>query len=73
MKKASEIKDSVGLAEELAFLFRRAGLEVPADRMPGIIAGYAELKDMLVLLRQPRTAANEPSNVYSLETITRGQ
>ncbi len=65
--------DGAGLAAELAFLFKRAGHAVPADRMPGIIAGYTELKAMLDLLRQPRTAANEPANVYSLETITRGK
>ena len=67
------MSDGGGLAAELAFLFMRAGHEVPADRMPGIIAGYGELKAMLELLRQPRTAANEPANVYSLETITRGR
>ncbi len=66
-------QDGDDLAAELAFLFKRAGHDVPADRMSGILAGYAELKVMLALLRQPRTAAHEPANIYSLETITRGE
>lgn len=59
------------LESDLAFLLKHAGHDVPADRMPGLLAGYADLKGMLALLRQPRTAAAEPANVYSLDTITR--
>lgn len=59
------------LAAELAMLFSKAGLDVPADRMPAMIAGYRDLKEMCALVRQPRTAASEPANVFSLETITR--
>lgn len=64
-------KDDGGLEAELEFLLRHAGHRVPEDRMAGMIAGYRDLKVMLDLLRQPRTAANEPANVYRLETITR--
>ena len=61
------------LAAELSFLLKRAGHEVPTDRVPGIVAGYGDLKVMLALVRQPRSAANEPANVYCLDTITRGR
>ena len=59
------------MAAELKDVLKRAGHDVPADRLPSMAGGYKELKIMLELLRQPRTAANEPANVYSLDTITR--
>ncbi len=72
-RKSTGAKSQATLATELAFLLNHAGHDVPADRMTAILAGYRDLKTMLALLRQPRTAANEPANVYSLETITRGE
>ena len=68
---AGAVHDSSALEAELAYMLKRAGHDAPADRLAGMVAGYAELKGMLELLRQPRTAANEPANVYSLDTITR--
>jgi hypothetical protein len=58
---------------ELAALLKRAGLQVPDDRMEAVLAGYVDLKTMCALLRQPRTAAAEPSNTYSLVTLMKGQ
>lgn len=59
------------LEAELKYLASVAGLEIPADRLEGMAFGYKDIKEMLVLVRRPRTAAAEPANVYSLETITR--
>ena len=56
---------------ELDMLMARIGAEVPADRKAGVIAGYKDMKRMVALLRQPRSAAAEPSNVYSLTPFLR--
>lgn len=60
------------LKHELEALLRRAGVTVPEDRMDAVLSGYADLKGMCALLRQPRTAAAEPSNVFSLVTLMKG-
>ncbi|PZO03093.1 MAG: hypothetical protein DCF30_03870 [Hyphomicrobiales bacterium] len=57
---------------ELEVLLRRAGVAVPPDRMEAVLSGYADLKRMCALLRQPRTAAAEPSNTFSLVTLVNG-
>jgi hypothetical protein len=57
---------------ELEVLLRRAGVAVPTDRMEAVLAGYTDLKRMTALLRQPRTAAAEPSNTFSLVTLMKG-
>lgn len=57
---------------ELEMLLRRSGVTVPAERMDAVLSGYADLKRMCALLRQPRTAAAEPSNVFSLVTLMKG-
>lgn len=57
---------------ELEVLLRRAGVAVPVDRMEAVLAGYADLKRMTALLRQPRMAAAEPSNTFSLVTLMKG-
>ena len=51
----------------------RAGIAVPGDRFAAMLTSYTELSGMLETLRQPRTAASEPANIYSLETITRSK
>ena len=60
-----------GLEQEFDVLMRRAGIAVPADRRAGVIAGYTDIKRMAALLRQPRTAADEPSNIYRLAASSR--
>lgn len=60
------------LKQELEVLLARSGVTVPTDRMDAVLAGYAELQRMCALLRQPRTAAAEPSNVFSLVTLMKG-
>jgi hypothetical protein len=37
------------------------------------VAGYKDMKRMTLLLRQPRTEAAEPSNIYSLAGFARSK
>ena len=57
---------------EFDLLMARLGIDVPSDRRVGALAVYLELKRMAVLLRQPRDAESEPSNIFSLDAILRG-
>ena len=57
------------LAAELDMLFSRAGLTVPAERRAQVLVAYTELRDQVELLRGPRTAAAEPSNIFRLHTL----
>jgi hypothetical protein len=60
-----------GLERELDMLLAKAGANVPPDLKAGILAGHRDMKRMTALLRQPRIAASEPSNVFSLTGFTR--
>ena len=64
-------QEDAALEREFDVLMAIAGAEVPADRKAGILAGYKDLKRMTALLRQPRTEAAEPSNIYSLTGFAR--
>jgi hypothetical protein len=66
-------QDDASLEAELDMLMAKAGAAVPADSRAGIIAGYRDLKRMAALLRQPRTAADETSNIYSLKSFVRSK
>ena len=57
------------LAAEFDLLMHRAGLSVPAERRAQMLPAYAELRDQVELLRGPRTAAAEPSNVFRLHPV----
>jgi hypothetical protein len=67
----TEISDEA-LALEFDVFARRAGLDIPTDRRPALFAGFKDLRRMLALLRQPRTAADEPAGTYSILSVTRG-
>jgi hypothetical protein len=54
------------IEQEFDVLMTKGGVEVPADRKAGVIAGYKDIRRMVARLRQPRTAADEHSNIYSL-------
>ncbi|HEX2653979.1 MAG TPA: hypothetical protein VHN11_10040 [Xanthobacteraceae bacterium] len=60
------------LEQEFDVLIARAGAVIPAERKAGVMIGYEDLRQMTALLRQPRSAASEPSNVYSLKPKIRG-
>jgi hypothetical protein len=62
-------QDDAALEREFDMLMAKAGATVPADRRAGLIAGYRDMKLMAALLRQPRAAADEPSNIYSLKSF----
>jgi hypothetical protein len=66
-------QDDASLEAELDMLMAKAGAKVPPDRKVGIVAGYRDLKRMAALLRQPRTAADETSNIYSLKSFVRSK
>jgi hypothetical protein len=51
---------------ELDVLLAKAGANVPPHLKAGILAGYRDMRVMAARVRQPRTAAAEPSNVFSL-------
>ena len=63
--------DDQALAIEFDVLARRAGLPVMGARKPALLQGYKDLKRMTALMRQPRTAANEPAGAYSILSVTR--
>lgn len=59
------------IEHELDVLLAKAGANVPPHLKAGVLAGYVEMKRMAATVRQPRTAANEPSNVFSLTEFAR--
>jgi hypothetical protein len=67
MSTQHEHQDDTALEREFDVLMAKAGATVPADRRAGLIAGYRDMKRMTALLRQPRAAADEPSNIFSLQ------
>lgn len=66
-------EDDAALEREFDMLMVKAGAAVPPDRKAGIVAGYRDMKRMTALLRQPRTAADETSNIYSLKSFVRSK
>jgi hypothetical protein len=57
------------LAAEFDMFMTRAGLTVSAERRAQVLPSYAELREQVDLLRGPRTAAAEPSNVFRLSKL----
>lgn len=71
MSTSDNSPSDIALEREFDLLMARAGASVPADRKAGMIAGYADFKRMAALVRQPRTAAAEPSNTFSMKPFVR--
>ena len=65
--------EKAAIERELDMLMARIGAEVPADRKAGVVASYKDMKRMTALLRRPRSAADEPSNIYSLVPFMRSK
>jgi hypothetical protein len=63
--------EDAALERELDMLLAKAGATVPPERKAGIVAQYRDIRHKTALLRQPRTAADETSNVYSLSNLLR--
>ena len=57
------------LDAEFDILMARAGLTIPPDRRAALLTGFADLRAMLPVLRQPRTAAAEPANIFRLSKL----
>lgn len=66
-------EDDAALEREFDATMLKAGAAIPPDRKAGALAGYRDLKRMTALLRQPRSAAAEPSNTYSLIGFARSK
>jgi hypothetical protein len=62
--------DRRALEQEFDARMARIGATVPAERKAGIIGCCEELRRMTALVRQPRSAAAEPANVYSLKPMS---
>ena len=67
----TDLPDEAALAREFEVLATRAGLVIPEGRRAGLFAGFKDLRGMVALLRQPRTAASEPASTFSIATVTR--
>jgi len=63
--------DDQALAAEFDSLAKRAGLDIPESRKPVMLKGFKDMKRMTALMRQPRTAADEPAGTYVIETVIR--
>lgn len=63
--------DDPALAAEFDILAKRAGLAVPEARKAALLRNFKDLKRMTALMRQPRTAADEPAGAYSVLSVTR--
>ena len=63
--------DEEALERELDVILAKSGVVLPSQWRSGVIAGYRDLQRMTLLLRQPRTAASEPSNIYRLSLNNR--
>jgi hypothetical protein len=72
MMMMTEMPDDAALTVEFDVFAKRAGLDIPADRRPALFAGFKDLRRMVALMRQPRTAADEPAGTFSILSVTRG-
>ena len=68
----TEMPDDAALIVEFDVFAKRAGLDIPADRRQALFAGFMDLRRMVALMRQPRTAADEPAGTFSILSVTRG-
>jgi hypothetical protein len=68
----SKTMSEAELKIELDVLLAKAGVVVPEDRLQAVFMGFQDLKRLTALLRQPRSAAAEPSNIFSLVTLMKG-
>ena len=59
-------KEQDPLDHEFEVVMKAAGIDIMPERRQGALAGYREMKRITPYLRQPRTAAAEPANIYSL-------
>jgi len=56
---------------EFDAVMRMSGLQVPPERRAGTLIAFKEMRRFAALVRQPRSAAAEPSNTFSLKPFVR--
>jgi hypothetical protein len=66
-----ETPSEAALALEFDVLARRAGLDIPEERMAAMFEGFKDLRRMTALMRQPRSASDEPAPTFSILSVTR--
>lgn len=54
------------LKAEFLMLMARAGLRVPAERLPELLKDFGDLREQLALLHAGRAAVVEPAHVYAI-------
>jgi hypothetical protein len=57
------------LEAEFDCLMARAKIVIPVERRAAILAGFDDFRGQIALLHGPRTAAAEPSNIFSLKPM----
>jgi hypothetical protein len=60
------------LSAEFDVVMRVNEIQVPAEWQAGTLAGYAELRCMVALLRRPRHVESEPAAVYRVSRAMDG-
>ena len=53
--------------DDIAVVLRLAGLDVPADRLAGVVAGCHEIRRLAASLRVDWPADAEPADVFAVE------
>jgi len=66
--RMTDLPDDAALETEFDSMLARAGMIIPADRRAATVQAYRELRQQVALLRQPRDATHEPSNIFRLPT-----
>jgi hypothetical protein len=59
------------LAAEFDAFMKRAGITIPPDRRPAILAGYVDLLTQIALLHGRYSHVAEPANVFRLQPVER--
>ena len=65
------VQSEDALAEELAFLLERAGIDVPPARLAGAVAELAALKAEIALVGAACPPHGEPANVFRVAPARR--
>jgi len=65
--------DAADLSAELELLTRKAGLRIPADLWAGSLQGYAELRRLVTVIRQPREPESEPAAFFAVLPTIQGR
>jgi hypothetical protein len=60
------------LVLEFDVLAKRAGLDIPQERKAALLEGFKDLRRMTAMMRQPRSAADEPAPTFNILSVTRG-